>query len=114
MREVLEALARQIGGVRAVLVVEASGIEVASWGDTDFEVAAAEWAELWRQVRASDGLAPGGAAEAVSLTSRTGTWVVLPLGTDYLLALLAEPGVAAGRVRFYGREWAAAHGEDFA
>ena len=114
MRNALEELAERIGGVRAALVIESTGIEVASWGGGDFEVAAAEWADLWKQVRYAAALGAGGEVKAVSIQTPEGVWVALPVTAEYVLAVQAGPGIPPGRVQFYAEEWAAAHGEDFA
>jgi predicted regulator of Ras-like GTPase activity (Roadblock/LC7/MglB family) len=110
----LKQLAARIGGVRAVLVIEASGIEVATCGRADFEALAAEWAELWKRVGSSETLFGESALETLELRSAGGGWVVVPLGEEYVLALQAEPGVPPGKVRFYAREWAMENREDFA
>jgi predicted regulator of Ras-like GTPase activity (Roadblock/LC7/MglB family) len=106
-------LAQTVGGVRAVLVIEISGIEVATWGEMDFETAAAELAELWRQVGATETCAAPGPLKAIDVLGSEGTWVVVPLGTEYMLALLCGPGVAPGKARFYSVEWVREQREDF-
>ncbi len=110
----LGRLAERIGGARAALVIEASGIEVATWGSADFEALAAEWAELWKRIGASDTLAADGKVEALEVRRVDGSWVLVPLADEYVLALLSEPGVPQGKVRFYAREWAIENREDFA
>jgi predicted regulator of Ras-like GTPase activity (Roadblock/LC7/MglB family) len=110
----LEELAGTIGGVRAALVIETSGIEVATWGDADFETSAAELAELWRQVEATETCAASGPLKALDLVGADGTWMAVPLGAEYMLALLCDSAVPPGRARFYASEWTRDRHEDFA
>lgn len=114
LHDSLEELARTLLGSRAILVIERSGIEVATWGREDFEVAAAEMAELWRQVATADSLRRVGETSALTFHGVGGTWVAVPLGTDYVLAVLAGTDLPAGKVRFYATEWARRHEGEFA
>lgn len=109
----LAALAEGLDGVVAALVIEATGIEVETWGDVDFEAAAAEWADLWKQARNTESLAPAGRVDAFQLNTSVGCWVAVPLGQDYVLTLLAAPELPPGKARFYAREWALRHSEVF-
>ena len=113
LHEALGELAGSLAGLRAATVLETSGIEVATWGEADFEVLTAEVAELWRGLASTEALAPG-PPESLELRSRDGAWVVLPLAGDYLLAVLAGPGLPSGKARFYGREWVLRHRGAFA
>jgi predicted regulator of Ras-like GTPase activity (Roadblock/LC7/MglB family) len=113
VQETLDELAADLAGLRAAVVLETSGIEVATWGEADFEVLTAEVAELWRGTAAAEALALG-APESLEVRSREGAWVILPLAGDYLLAVLSGPDLPAGKARFYGREWVRRHGGDFA
>ncbi|GAB4267224.1 MAG: hypothetical protein Kow0092_20470 [Deferrisomatales bacterium] len=114
LERALGALAERAGGVRAALVVETSGIEVACWGRADFEAAAAEWAELWRQVRAGETLGGADGVASVTILGARGGWVALPVGGDYLLLLAFDASVPPGRARFYAAQWARERGEEFA
>lgn len=113
IHEALDDLVASLPGLRAAMVLETSGIEVATWGEADFEVAAAEVAELWRGLAASGSLALG-PAESLEVRSRDGSWVILPVGGDYLLGVLGGFGLPAGKARFFGREWVLRHRGDFA
>lgn len=109
----LEELAAGLAGLRAAVVLETSGIELACWGDVDVETVTAEVAELWKGAAGAEVL--GAAPPAcVTVQSRAGTWQVLPAGGEYLLAVLAGPEVPAGKVRFHAEEWARDHREAFA
>lgn len=109
----MEALARG-AGARAVVVLERSGIDVASWGEADSETAAAEFGELWRQLRAADAVRAPGGLRSLEIVGSEGAWVAVPVGRDYAVALLTGPGIAPGRARFFAAEWAAAHEGEFA
>ena len=111
--QALEELAQILGDARAAAVLETSGIELAVWGSADFEAVTAEVSELWRTVTSSEGLNPE-PPEFVAVHKPDGSWIVLPLGSDYLLALLAGPDLPVGKVRFYAQEWAQEHREAFA
>ncbi|MBI5017426.1 MAG: hypothetical protein HZB55_18305 [Deltaproteobacteria bacterium] len=111
--QALEELAQTLGDARAAAVLETSGIELAVWGSADFETVTAEVAELWKAAGSSEGLSPE-PPESVVVHGPHGTWIVLPLGADYLLALLAGPDLPAGKARFYAHEWAQEHREAFA
>lgn len=100
-------------GARAGLVIECSGIEVATWGSADFESLAAEWSELWKRIGASEALAGDGKLESMELHRSAGGWVAVLLGDEYVLALQAKPEVPPGKLRFYAKEWAIEHREDF-
>jgi predicted regulator of Ras-like GTPase activity (Roadblock/LC7/MglB family) len=113
IHEALDELAGSLKGLRAATVLETSGIEVATWGEADFEVLTAEVAELWRGLASAEALALG-TPESLEVRSGEGAWVVLPLAGDYLLAVLAGPGLPSGKARFYGREWVLRHRGDFA
>ena len=104
----------RISGLRAALVFESSGIEVCSWGGADPDMNSAEFAELLGRLGEADTLAAEGPVEGLSVHGADGQWLLVPLGTEYALALLADPDVPTGKLRFYAGEWAAAHGEDFA
>lgn len=104
----LEDLAQSLDGLRAAVVLETSGIELAVWGDADFDVFTAEAAELWKAASTAEGFGPD-APEMLCVWSRSGLWLVMPLGGDYLLALVAGPDLPAGKARFYAAEWARAH-----
>ncbi len=108
----IEDLCTRLSGVRAALVLERSGIEVASWGEADFETAAAELAELWSAAARTESVGPGLRTLVVEADGEV--WTLTALGRDYLLAILAAEAVPAGKVRFYAGEWARAHREEFA
>jgi predicted regulator of Ras-like GTPase activity (Roadblock/LC7/MglB family) len=110
----LGALAARIGGLRAALVFESSGIEVCSWGGADPDLNAAEFAELLGRLGDVETLVAEGALDGITLSGADGQWVLVPLGTEYALALLADPAVPPGKLRFYADEWAALHREEFA
>ncbi len=114
LHESLAELARGLEGVKALLVIEGSGIEVATWGDGDFEAAAAEFAELWRQLGVAEALHRAGATKALTFHGAQGAWVAVPLGEDYVLAVLAGAKMPAGKAQFYATEWAHRHREEFA
>ncbi len=114
LQEALGALANEVGGVRAALVVEATGIPVAAWGEVEEDHLAAELADLWARAGAP-GLCTGtGQPRAVEFSGAGGAWVAVQLGDEYLLALLTGQGVPSGRVRFLAGEWAAARRKEFA
>jgi len=110
----LARLVDRIGDARAALVIESSGIEVATWGTANFEAVAAECAELWKRVRSSETLLRDRAAETLEVRNAEGAWLLLSLGDEYVLALLSGPLVPPGKVRFYAKEWAIENQEDFA
>ncbi len=110
----LGALARQAGGVEAALVLERTGLEVAFWGRGDAEALAAEVAELWRQVGASEALVEAGAVRGFEVAAEGGAWLAAPLGEEYLLVLRTGVGAVPGRVRFYAQQWAAERRGEFA
>lgn len=112
-RSDMENLARSAGACAAV-VLERSGIDVASWGEADSETAAAEFGELWRQLRAADAARAPGELRSLEIVGTEGAWVAVPVGPDYVVALLTRAGVAPGRARFFASEWAAAHQGEFA
>jgi predicted regulator of Ras-like GTPase activity (Roadblock/LC7/MglB family) len=114
LAEGLARLADRIGGARAALVIESSGIEVATWGRANFEAVAAECAELWKRAGSSETLIRDGIVETLEVRGAEGGWLLLSLGEEYVLALLAEPLVPPGKVRFYAKEWAIENREDFA
>jgi len=101
-------------GAAAALVLETAGIEVASWGDAEFETAAAEFAGLWREVCATETARAVGVVRALTVEGSLGTWVAVPLGAEYVLSLLSRPGVPPGRLRFWAGEWAREQGGHFA
>lgn len=112
----LEGPLRELGhavGARAAVLLEASGIGVAAWGEADVEGGAAEFAELWRRVKGAG--APGllQSVSGLAIEGAHGTWVATALADDYLLAVLAAPWGGAGRTRFYASEWAKAHRGEF-
>lgn len=109
----MEVLARR-AGARATVVLERSGIDVASWGDADSETAAAEFGELWRQLRTAGAVRAPGELRSLEIVGSEGAWVAVPVGEDYVLALLTGPGIAPGRARFFAGEWAATHRGEFA
>lgn len=109
----LADLAQTIGGLRAAVVLETSGIELTSWGEGDFEVLTAEVAELWKAAAGAEALGIA-TPECLTVQTRAGACQVLPLGGDYLLALFAGPEVPPGKARFLASEWAHAHREAFA
>lgn len=111
--QALEVLAAAIPGLEAAVVLETTGIELAVWGEADFEVVTAEAAELWRAASSAEGLGPG-PVEILCGASRSGSWLVLPLAGDYLLAVLAGPDLPLGKARFYAAEWAREHAGDLA
>ncbi|MDF1553035.1 MAG: hypothetical protein P1P84_08235 [Deferrisomatales bacterium] len=110
----LGELAARISGLRAALVFESSGIEVCSWGGADPDLNAAEFAELLGRLGATDTVAAEGSMDGVTIRGTEGQWLLVPLGAEYALALLAEPAVPQGKLRFYAEEWVAAHREEFA
>ena len=109
----LGELASLVSGLRAALVFEASGIEVCSWGGSDPDLNSAEFAELLGRIGDTDTVAAEGAVDGVSIRGEFGQWMLVPLGTEYALALLAEPAVPAGKLRFYAEQWALTHREEF-
>ncbi|NTU59563.1 MAG: hypothetical protein HGA98_00715 [Deltaproteobacteria bacterium] len=114
LRSSLGELAEEVGDLRAVVVFEASGVEVAAWGAGEPEAPAAELASVWGGLSASETvLSLGGALDSVEVRTRSGTWVVLPLGADYLLGLLVGSEGLPGRARFCGVGWAHRHREEF-
>ncbi len=112
--ERLRELCRRVGGARAAVIFERTGIEVAAWGDTDAETAAAEVAELWQQASDAETLARAGGVTGLDLRAAGATWVTVPLGREYVLAVLAGAEIPPGKARFYAAEWARLHGEEFA
>ena len=110
----LGELAARVSGVRAALVFESSGIEVCSWGETDPDLNSAEFAELLGHLGDTDTVAAEGALYGISIHGAAGQWLLLPLGVEYALALLADPSVPQGKLRFYAGEWVVAHREEFA
>ena len=110
----LGELASRISGLRAALVFESSGIEVCSWGGADPDLNSAEFAELLGRLGDTDTVAAEGDLHGVTICGTDGQWLLVPLGAEYALALLAEPTVPQGKLRFYAEEWVAAHREEFA
>jgi len=109
----LAELGRRCGAV-AGLILETTGIEVASWGEAEFETAAAEFAGIWREASTTDTASAAGGVRALTVEGNLGAWVAVPLGTEYVLGLMAGPNVPVGRLRFYAGEWARDHREQFA
>ncbi|MHB8765523.1 MAG: roadblock/LC7 domain-containing protein [Deferrisomatales bacterium] len=114
LAEALGRLAEDVGGAQAALVLEVSGLEVASWGHGDFEALAAEVAELWRQLAAASELGAAGPVGSLEVLGARGTWVAVPLGQEYLLAVLGRADVPPGKLRFHAGEWAGEHRGEFA
>ena len=109
----LGEMATRVSGLRAALVFESSGIEVSSWGGADPDTNSAEFAELLARLKEADSVALEGPVAGLSILGDTGQWLVLPVRDDYALALLADPTVPAGKLRFYAEQWVAEHGGDF-
>jgi len=109
----LQELCGRIGGVEAAVVLERTGIEVATWGEADFEAVAAELADLWKRASEAATVCASGAPRMMSVETPGRTWLLVPLGDDYLLGLAAGGSVPPGRVRFYAAEWVRAHREEF-
>ncbi len=109
----LQALCRRIGGVEAAVVLERTGIEVATWGEADFEAVAAELADLWKRASEAMAVCASGAPRMIFVETPGRTWLVLPVGDEYLLGLAAGGAVPPGRVRFYAAEWVRTHREEF-
>lgn len=109
----LEELARDLEGLKAAVIFETSGIELALWGEADFEAVTAEAAELWKAAAGAEALG-GESLEGLSIQTTTGSWQVLPVGGDYLVALVAAPDVPPGKLRFCAVEWTRDHREAFA
>ncbi len=109
----VQALCERIGGVEAAVLLERTGIEVATWGEADFEAVAAELADLWKRASEAGAVCSSGAPRMLSLETPGRTWLVLPVGDDYLLGLATAGGVPPGRARFYAAEWVRAHREEF-
>ena len=114
-RHALEQLALEIGQLRAALVFETSGIDVATWGDAEFEVATAELATVWKDLCAAEIVSAlgGGEPDWLEIRVKGASWLLLPVGGDYLLGLLVGPDGFPGKARFYAAEWARLHREDF-
>lgn len=110
----LGELAARVSGMRAALVFESSGIEVCSWGEADPDLNSAEFAELLGRLLDADTVVAEGEVEGLVIHGATGQWLLAPVGSEYALALLAEPAVPTGKLRFYAGEWVAAHAEEFA
>lgn len=106
-------LVTRVSGMRAAVVFEVSGIEVCSWGGADPDLNAAEFADLLGRLRDTDTVAGEGVLEGVGVRCSGGQWLVLPVGREYAVALLAEASVPPGKLRFYADEWVSAHREEF-
>jgi predicted regulator of Ras-like GTPase activity (Roadblock/LC7/MglB family) len=115
LRNALEQLATEIGDLRAALVFESSGIDVATWGDAEFESATTELAALWRSFSSAEVVSSLGASAPNYLEVRVQSeaWMLLPVGKGYLLGMLVGPDGLPARARFYGAEWAHRHKEEF-
>lgn len=115
IRRSLEELALEVGDLRAALVFESSGIDVATWGDAEFESATVELASVWKNLSSAEIVSSfgGKAPDFLEIRVQTDSWMLIPVGQDYLLALLVGPAGVPGRARFYGTEWAHRHKEDF-
>lgn len=113
LRDSLKAMAEGVGGVRAAVVLETSGIEVASWGDADFEIVGAELSEIWKSIVSAEFLAESAGVEGVEIRLRDGSWIVHPLGAEYVLALRSGPTAPTGKVRFHASQWTVEHRGDF-
>ncbi len=107
----LQDLCGRLGGVRAAVVMESSGIEVAAWGEADFETIAAELAELWSAAARAESVGPG--LRSMVLEADGEVWTLTALGEGYVVALLTAQGVPPGKVRFHAGEWARALREEF-
>lgn len=113
LRASVGKLAHKIGGVKAAILVEANGIEVAAWGEADFDTVSAELAELWMQVNATDMRSTAGQMMGLQIKGSNGGWVAVPLGEEYVLAVLVDAGVPLGKAMFYASEWVAENLEEF-
>lgn len=115
IRNALEQLATEIGDLRAALVFENSGIDVATWGDAEFESATTELAALWRGFSSTELVSSlgGSAPDYLEVRVRSQAWMLLPVGTEYLLGMLVGTDGLPSRARFYGTEWAHRHKEEF-
>jgi hypothetical protein len=95
--ESLAALASGMGQIRAALVLETTGIEVAAWGKGDFDIFGAELSEVWKVI---------GSAEFLVASSG-------PEGAEIRLALGPGAGAPPGKVRLHAAQWAHKHREEF-
>lgn len=111
--ESFEELTRKIGGVKAALIVDNNAIEVATWGEADFETASAELVEIWKQAGASDVCLVSGRMRSLQISGSEGGWTVVPLGDEYMLAILVDAGIVLGKAKFYASEWVLANREEF-
>ena len=109
----LQELCGRIVGIEAAVVLERTGIEVATWGEADFEAVAAELADLWKRAAEAEAVCASGAPRMMCVETPGRSWTLVPLGDDYLLGLAAGEAVPPGRVRFYAAEWVRAHREEF-
>jgi predicted regulator of Ras-like GTPase activity (Roadblock/LC7/MglB family) len=107
----LARIAERVGGTRAVTLVAADGIPVATWGSAEglsIETVAAENAALVQAARTAGKASGAGEIREISTVTDRGITVLSRVTGEYYLLLLLAPDGNFGRGRFELRKAAAA------